>query len=108
MSGENLENWRKETFHEHFAVRNRIPAFEGLRNENYKYVRYFDHENHEFLHDLKNDPDELINLASNPDCKSVLESMRQRTTEKVDEYGGPLDPIHKLRSINGSYANGLC
>ncbi|MCK4683476.1 MAG: acetylglucosamine-6-sulfatase, partial [Pirellulales bacterium] len=34
VSGENLENWRKETFHEHFAVRNRIPAFEGLRNEN--------------------------------------------------------------------------
>ena len=93
VNGEDHENWRKETFHEHFAVRNRIPAFEGLRNENYKYVRYVDQENHEFLHDLKNDPDELINLASNPDCKGVLESMRQRTTEKVDEYGGPLDPI---------------
>ena len=96
VNGENQKNWRKETFHEHFAVRNRIPAFEGLRNENYKYVRYFDHENHEFLHDLKNDPDELVNLASNPDYKSVLESMRQRTTEKVDEYGGPLDPITRF------------
>ena len=57
------------------------PAFEGLRNENYKYVRYFDHENHEFLHDLKNDPDELINLASDPDYEGVLAAMRQRTTE---------------------------
>ena len=96
VNGENHENWRKETFHEHFAVRNRIPAFEGLRNENYKYVRYFDHENHEFLHDLKNDPDELINLASDPDYKGVLVTMRQRTTDQVDEYGGPLDPITSL------------
>ncbi|MFK7778336.1 MAG: sulfatase-like hydrolase/transferase, partial [Gimesia sp.] len=44
-------DWRTETFHEHFAVRNRIPAFEGLRNAQFKYVRYFDHGNHEFLHD---------------------------------------------------------
>ena len=93
VNGEDRENWRKETFHEHFAVRSRIPAFEGLRNENYKYVRYFDHENHEFLHDLKNDPDELVNLAGNPDHEDVLVAMRQRTTKKVDEYGGPLDPI---------------
>ena len=93
VNGEDHENWRKETFHEHFAVRNRIPAFEGLRNENYKYVRYVDQENHEFLHDLKNDPDELINLASNPNYEDVLAAMRQRTTEKVDKYGGPLDPI---------------
>ena len=93
VNGEDREDWRKETFHEHFAVRSRIPAFEGLRNENYKYVRYFDHENHEFLHDLKNDPDELVNLAGNPDHEDVLVAMRQRTTKKVDEYGGPLDPI---------------
>ena len=93
VNGKKPEDWRKETFHEHFAVRNRIPAFEGLRNENYKYVRYFDHENHEFLHDLKNDPDELRNLADDPDYVGVLEAMRQRTTEQVNDYGGPLDPI---------------
>ena len=32
--------WRSDTFHEHFAVRNRIPAFEGIRNERFKYARY--------------------------------------------------------------------
>ncbi|MDA7885618.1 sulfatase-like hydrolase/transferase [Pirellulales bacterium] len=96
VNGKNRDDWRKETFHEHFAVRNRIPAFEGLRNENYKYVRYFDHGNHEFLHDLKNDPDELTNLANDPNYVDVLEAMRQRTTKRVDEYGGPLDPIAGL------------
>ncbi len=86
-------DWRTETFHEHFAVRNRIPAFEGLRNEQYKYVRYFDHGNREFLHDLKSDPDELINLADDPGHADVLKQMRDRTTARVEELGGPLDPL---------------
>ena len=37
----------------------RIPAFEGFRGERYKYVRYVDEGNYEFLHDLSEDPDEL-------------------------------------------------
>ncbi|MBC8352087.1 MAG: sulfatase-like hydrolase/transferase [Planctomycetes bacterium] len=86
-------NWRTETFHEHFAVRNRIPAFEGLRNEQFKYVRYFDHGNREFLHDLKNDPDELVNLADDPKHANTLKAMRDRTTKRVVKYGGALDPL---------------
>ncbi|WP_299465223.1 sulfatase-like hydrolase/transferase [uncultured Gimesia sp.] len=86
-------DWRTETFHEHFAVRNRIPAYEGLRNAQFKYVRYFDHGNHEFLHDLKHDPDELVNLAGDPQHAKTLEEMRNRTTDRVKELGGPLDPL---------------
>ena len=89
-------DWREETFHEHFAVRNRIPAFEGLRNHRYKYVRYFDHGNYEFLHDLKNDPDELKNLAEVSSYASVLKAMRIRTQKRVDELGGALDPSRCL------------
>lgn len=87
------DDWRTETFHEHFAVRNRIPAFEGIRNENFKYVRYFDHGNYEFLHDLKKDPDELVNLAKDPKYADKLKEMRDRTTARVAEVGGPLDPL---------------
>ncbi|WP_197169141.1 sulfatase-like hydrolase/transferase [Novipirellula galeiformis] len=93
VEAEKPADWRTESFHEHFAVRNRIPAYEGIRNERYKYVRYFDHGNHEFLHDLKNDPDELTNLASDPQHSETLTAMRQRTTERVAELGGPLDPL---------------
>ena len=95
VANETPDDWRRETFHEHFAVRHRIPAFEGLRNDRFKYVRYFDHENHEFLHDLKADPDELVNLASVPEYETTLVAMRNRTTERVAEYGGPLDPLAK-------------
>jgi len=92
VTGQTPANWRKESFHEHFAVRGRIPAFEGLRNARFKYVRYVDNKNHEFLHDLKADPDELINLASDPAHAETLQAMRDRTTARVKELGGPLLP----------------
>lgn len=88
-------DWRKESFHEHFAVRHRIPAFEGVRDDRFKYVRYVDHGNKEFLHDLKNDPDELVNLAEDPGHAEKLEEMRQRTDKRVDELGGPLKPLNQ-------------
>lgn len=84
------KNWRTETFHEHFAVRQRIPAFEGIRNEQFKYIRYIDEDNREFLHDLKNDPDELVNLADDPEYAATLRTMRERATQRVKELGGPL------------------
>jgi arylsulfatase A-like enzyme len=86
-------DWRDETYHEHYAVRTRIPAWEGIRTERFKYSRYFDNGDFEFLYDLQADPDELTNLAENPKHQETLESMRARTTERVAEYGGPLaDP----------------
>ena len=102
VAGTTPEDWRNETYHEHYAVRHRIPAFEGLRGERYKYVRYFDNDNHEFLHDLRNDPEELVNLASDPRHKEMLESLRQRTTARVARLGGPLQSPKKKFSTSTS------
>ncbi|MGB6220264.1 sulfatase-like hydrolase/transferase [Haloferula sp.] len=92
VNGKKPDDWRTETFHEHFAVRNRIPAFEGIRSERFKYGRYFDHDE-EFLHDLQRDPDELVNLAKDPEYSKVLKDLRARTAAVVDELGGPLQPL---------------
>jgi len=94
VSTGNADDWRKQTFHEHFAVRHRIPAFEGLRTDRYKYVRYVDEGNYEFLHDLKEDPDELINLAKDPKHAKTLKQFRDRTDKRVKELGGPLQPMN--------------
>ena len=92
VSSQKPGDWRTESFHEHFAVRHRIPAFEGLRNDRFKYVRYIDHGGHEFLHDLEVDPDELVNLAGDPKHTETLQAMRRRTSERVKLLGGPLAP----------------
>ncbi|MEO1615284.1 MAG: sulfatase-like hydrolase/transferase [Planctomycetota bacterium] len=89
---EPVAEWREDSFHEHFAVRNRIPAFEGIRGKRFKYARYFDHDM-EFLHDLQNDPDELVNLAEDSQYADVLRSLRERTDQRVKELGGPIDPL---------------
>lgn len=85
-------DWRKETFHEHVAVRPRIPAWEGVRNAHYKYARYFDHGNFEFLHDLQADPDELVNLAGDPAHAGTLADLRARTDAQIAELGGVIPP----------------
>ncbi len=93
VSGSVPQDWRTDSFHEHFAVRNRIPAFEGIRNQRFKYVRYVDNQNYEFLHDLQADPDELVNFVSDPRYADTLETLRKRTDERVKELGGPLLPL---------------
>lgn len=92
VAGETPEDWRGSTYHEHFAVRQRIPAWEGLREGRYKYARYFDHD-HEFLHDLEEDPDERVNLAGDPAHADTLARLRDALDERVTELGGPLDPL---------------
>ena len=91
VDGEKPAGWRTESFHEHVAVRSRIPSYDCIRSGNFKYVRYFDYD-HEFLHDLRKDPDELVNLADDPEYAPVLMEMRERTEKRVEELGGPLAP----------------
>ncbi len=91
VRGEDPEQWRTDMFHEHVGLRPHI-SWEGVRNKRYKYARYFDQGNYEFLHDLARDPDELENLADDPDYHAILANLRQRTDDLVAGYGGPLKP----------------
>ena len=100
VAGKSTDPWREHTFHEHFAVRQRIPAFEGLRGKRYKYVRYVDQGNYEFLHDLKNDPDELNNLAKETKHQKILTKMRQATDLRVKQLGGALAPKKTPRGVS--------
>lgn len=80
-------DWRKDIFCEHLMENEFIPKWEGVRTKRYKYARYFDQDPaFEFLHDLKKDPTELKNLASDPKYKDVLEQMRARTDSYIKEY----------------------
>jgi arylsulfatase A-like enzyme len=79
--------WRDSIFCEHLMENERIPKWEGVRTERYKYARYFEQDPaFEFLHDLKKDPTEFKNLASDPKYKNVLERMRNKTIGYVKQY----------------------
>ncbi len=67
-------------------------SWEGVRGQRYKYARYLDQNPaYEFLHDLKDDPDELVNLANDPEYATQLMLMRQRTDALAEGYANALD-----------------
>ncbi len=73
--------WRSGFAYEHFTSPSRamrpLPRTDGIRREDFKYVRWFDVEPVvEELFDLRNDPAEMRNLASTPEYASNLVAMR--------------------------------
>jgi len=80
-------DWRTDFFCEHLMQHGNIPKWEGIRGERYVYARYFEQTPvFEFLHDLKTDPDQLVNLASQPEHKDIAVRMRIRCDELKGEY----------------------
>jgi len=77
VKGEKVNNWRKRFFCEHKMGNKHIPKYIGIRGEQYVYANYYEQEPaYEYLHDLKNDPDQLVNLARNSEYKELLSTMR--------------------------------
>ena len=79
-------DWRKDFYCEHFNPRYSM-SWEGVRGERFKYARYTDQDpEYEFLHDLENDPDELVNLVENSEFESILKRLRKRTQDLSQAY----------------------
>jgi arylsulfatase A-like enzyme len=82
--------WRTDFFCEHLFVHPDIPQWEGVRGERYVYARYFTQRPvYEFLHDLREDPHELKNLAREEGHAALLDRMRRRLEGLRDANGGP-------------------
>ncbi|MEZ6124571.1 MAG: sulfatase [Planctomycetaceae bacterium] len=98
VDGHPPADWRTDFFCEHICLAPLL-TWEGVRNQHFKYARYFDQQPHsEFLHDLQADPDELKNLATDPAYADQLQTMRSRCDELMNGYGGPLVPIDQRPS----------
>ena len=71
-----------------------------MHGENATYARYFvDGPNeppYEFLHDLKKDPQQLINLASESGANPLLKRMRNRCDQLVANAGPSMKDVFKI------------
>jgi arylsulfatase A-like enzyme len=82
LQGKHVSDWRNDFFCEHLLDNPDIPKWEGVRGERYVYARYFEQEPvYEFLHDLETDPDQLVNLAADPEYSEILAAMSKRCDE---------------------------
>ncbi|SFB02343.1 sulfatase-like hydrolase/transferase [Algoriphagus aquimarinus] len=75
---------------EHLWEFDKIPPSEGVRTKDWKYFRYVNDHLAEALYDLKNDPKETRNLASDKKYAGLLPKFRKKLdeliAEKSDEY----------------------
>ena len=74
--------WRREWFYEHhfqLPPKSLTPRSEGIRTEDWKYIRYIDTRPvREELYDLRRDPLEEHNLAGDPRHRDRLATLRSR------------------------------
>lgn len=106
--------WRKDFFCESHILYQNYPVTQGVRNRHWKYIRYWplrpvpqDYREilnlglngetaaYEELFDLKNDPLENVNLASDAKFQDILKQMRKRCIEleRVSLGRFPEDPL---------------
>lgn len=93
LDAKKVADWRTEFLCEFLAVPGSIPRWEGVRGTYWAYARYYvDGPNNspfEFLHDLKNDPDQLTNLALIKGNGPALKRLRNRCDALI-AGAGPL------------------
>ena len=65
------------------------PEGRMLRTGHFKYWIYSEGDQSEILYDLKNDPGEMVNLASNPKYKSTMDNCRKELIKWAKENKDP-------------------
>ncbi len=87
VNGDTPEDWRTAFYCEHRMDHEKIPTWEGIRDERYVYARYDGQDPpYEFLHDLAKDPYQLHNYARDEAHAATLAEFRKRTDAAVDRY----------------------
>jgi len=85
VNGE-VDNWRSDFFFEHRFPRHNIPESEGVINLNTKYVRYVEEDPiYEYLYDLENDKNEIINFRDSISYASKLKTMQARHIQLLNQ-----------------------
>jgi arylsulfatase A-like enzyme len=85
LQGGRQLKWRSDFLCEHLMNDKDIPKWEGIRDDNFSYFRYFEQSpQFEFLYDMRSDSKQLDNLATDPKYFSELSRLRIRCDELIN------------------------
>jgi len=71
---------------EHLWEFDNIPPSEGVRTKDWKYFRYVNDKSSEELYNLKTDPQETINLATDKQYAQKLKTFRRKCNDLIVQY----------------------
>jgi arylsulfatase A-like enzyme len=86
------DGWRTEWLYEYYEYPwfHRVKPFRGVRTERYKYIHWYSTSPQQFeLYDLLSDPDEINNLADDPQHLGLRRQLHDRLQELRRETGDP-------------------
>ncbi|MBT6031104.1 MAG: sulfatase [Kordiimonadaceae bacterium] len=89
VTGEAKDMERDTIMIEHLWDFENIPPSEGVRTDEWKYMRYVKDKAWEELYNLKNDPLEINNLANDPKHHDTLLKLRAKNDQMIEKYQMP-------------------
>ncbi len=82
-----------------------IPPSEGVRTKDWKYMRYVNDKSIEELYSLKNDPQEITNLATDPKYKKQLLAFRKKNDELGRRFSDGNGTAPEMLQLNASWTD---
>ena len=107
-----VDDWRDSIYYHYYEYPSvhMIPRHYGIRTERYKLIHFYQFGNEWEMYDLKEDPDELINIYGKADKKSLQKDLKEQlvairkfyddntdVSEKPDEWKNKVRPIIKAK-----------
>jgi len=89
--------WRDAVFYEYYWEANfpHTPTTFGVRTDRYKFIHYYGVWDTDELYDLKDDPEEMHNLIDKPEHAKLVEQLRTRMYDWLEQTGGMTIPLRR-------------
>ncbi len=99
--------WRTSMLYEYYWERNfpQTPTIHALREDRYKFIRYYGLWDIDELYDLQADPAEMNNLIFSPEHQAVAERMRTQLFALLEQTGGMQIPLFPDSGFRADHRN---
>jgi N-acetylglucosamine-6-sulfatase len=96
LKGDTIK-WRDKIFYEYYWEYDFpfTPTVFGVRTDKFKYIRYYGVWDTNELYDLEKDPNETVNLISDPEYAEIAKKMADELYDWLEQSGGMQIPLKR-------------